>query len=179
MVSPSQEADFIEVYDNATEVHVMKARKLQLAGSFRGQVVCYQRALSADNKTLTDWQIDWSWLPASRDNPVPISTPPYPIIYGIGAFFFYSYAFGLPLFLGIRLYLGRHKLNDLRFGRKFGYLYKRYEAGWYAWELVVMARKVSLAVIQVLQSASAPNTRCQKPLSPGPIAPPPARHSYP
>jgi len=127
----------------------MQPKKTQLAGSFRGQVVCYQRDLGPDNATLTDWALDWEWQAPSKDNPVPISTPPYAIIYGIGAFFFYSYAFGLPLFLGTRLYLGRHRLNDLRFGRKFGYLYKRYESGWYAWELAIMARKVTLAVIQV------------------------------
>lgn len=149
-----QEADFVEVYDNVTGVATMKAKKRQLAGSFRGQVVCYERDFGPDNVTLTDWQLDWTWIPASKDNPIPISTPPYAIIYGIGAFFFYSYAFGLPLYLGIRLYFGRHRLNDLRFGRKFGYLYKRYEAGWYAWELVVMARKVSLAVIQVCSCAA-------------------------
>lgn len=146
---PLQEADFIEVFNNETGFSSLQAQKTQLAGSFRGQVVCYERFLGPDNATLTDWQLNWDWQAASKDNPVPLSTPPYAIIFGIGAFFFYAYAFGLPLFLGYKLYFGRHRLNELRFGRKFGYLYKRYESGWYAWELVVMARKVSLAVIEV------------------------------
>ena len=141
-----QDADYIEVINNVTGLPSLEPRKRQLAGSFAGQVVCEERRLRPDNTSLTEWEAepwDTPWVPPGAGNPIPLGTPPYRVIFAIGAFFFYSYAFGLPIFLGTKLYLGRHRLNDLRFGRKFGYLYKRYEVGWYAWELMVMARKVS------------------------------------
>lgn len=39
---------------------------------------------------------------------------------------FLSYGAGLPSLIYLLLSSGSHKLNDLRFGRKYGYLYKRY-----------------------------------------------------
>ena len=46
----------------------------------------------------------------------------------------------IPLFFFVQLQRGKHKLNHLTFGRRYGYLYKRYEVEWFWWECTVMVR---------------------------------------
>ena len=142
------ETDFVEITNNVTGDSSMQPRRRQLAGTFRGQVVCFERELASDNYTLSPWVSPGIWTESPNEFPIP--TPPYYIIAGIGYFFFFGYAIGIPVFIGTTLYRGRHKLNEQRFGRKFGYLYKRYEVGWFAWEIMVMMRKVMLAIIKVV-----------------------------
>ena len=60
------------------------------------------------------------------------------------------YGFGIPLGFFVILYRGRNRLNQTDFGKKFGYLYKRYDAEWYWWETVVLLRKLILAIINIL-----------------------------
>lgn len=45
------------------------------------------------------------------------------------------YGIGIPLSIMCFLYAGRFRLNVMAFGRKFGYLYRRYEREWYFWEV--------------------------------------------
>ena len=44
-----------------------------------------------------------------------------------------------------------HRAGDpiTRFGRKYGYLYKRYEVEYYYWEVVILLRKVLLSVVRL------------------------------
>jgi hypothetical protein len=67
----------------------------------------------------------------------------------LGAFFSVLYAVCIPVGFGLMLRSGRHQLNNLSFGRKFGYLYKRYETQYYAWECTVMVRKTILSAVDI------------------------------
>eukprot|EP00966_Prymnesium_polylepis_P213197 4938062-Prymnesium_polylepis.1 len=70
-----QDANFIEVIDNTTGFPSMQPKKRQLAGSFRGQVTCMSRELSADNMTLTPWAYEWEWQASPPDSPITLMTP--------------------------------------------------------------------------------------------------------
>ena len=74
----------------------------------------------------------------------------------LGWFFTVLYGLGIPVTFFVILYRGRNRLNQTDFGKKFGYLYKRYDAEWYWWETVVMLRKALLASVAVfLRNADA------------------------
>lgn len=155
------DTDYVETIENSTlgSVRTLKARKRVLMGSFKGEVVCAERNFLEDNVTLGPFarpnETGWESKPISG-----LFTPTFPasIIQTMAYILFLSYGAGLPSLIYLLLSSGSHKLNDLRFGRKYGYLYKRYEPQFYAWETLVMLRKVFLNVIKnlcVLQDGSA------------------------
>jgi len=63
------------------------------------------------------------------------------------------YGIGIPGSILLFLFKGRFSLNVLGFGRKFGYLYRRYERPWYFWEVMVLIRKLSLAATRLFLSS--------------------------
>ena len=77
------------------------------------------------------------------------TAPTHQTLMLMGAFFSVLYAVCIPVGFGLMLRSGRHQLNNLSFGRKFGYLYKRYETQYYAWECTVMVRKTILSAVDI------------------------------
>jgi len=147
-----QEDDFVRVIDPETNETSLEPRKQLLTYSNK-KVTCKYREFNEDNTTLTDWMWYEYSVPAKNtflgSVGVLDATPSYLLIFILGICFTALYAVGIPVFFGMRLYRGRHMLNHLRFGRKYGYLYKRYDVDWYFWEIVIMLRKVMLSVVRL------------------------------
>lgn len=76
------------------------------------------RVMHADASIACDW-----------DDPIWQYLAPAGMIAGV------VYGIGIPGSILTFLYTGRFRLNVLKFGRKFGYLYRRYEREWYFWEV--------------------------------------------
>lgn len=77
------------------------------------------------------------------------NSPAYAELRIIAGFFALLYSLCIPGFFFVKLTAGRHKLNHLNFGRRYGYLYKRYEVRWYWWECTVMIRKLLLNAVDI------------------------------
>ena len=60
---------------------------------------------------------------------------------------FVTYVVGIPVFFGAMLFSFRHRLSSPRAAGSIGYLYKKYEAEWFYWDVVVMVRKALLVSI--------------------------------
>lgn len=146
-----QEDDFVLAADPSTgETSLLPLRKMLTYS--KKKVTCELRELGPDNRTLTEWR----WSPSQPATSTALgklgilaTTPSYEIIFILGWCFTLLYAVGIPLFFAMRLYNGRHQLNHLRFGRKYGYLYKRYDVDWYFWEITIMARKILLSMVRL------------------------------
>lgn len=69
----------------------------------------------------------------------------------VGVFNLGFYAFGVPLLVLYMLFKRRHRLQDVDMLAKFGFLTMGYEPQYWFYEIVVMARKISvLAVVAFL-----------------------------
>ena len=77
------------------------------------------------------------------------NSPAYAELRVLAGFFALLYSLCIPGFFFVKLTAGRHKLNHLNFGRRYGYLYKRYEVKWYWWECTVMIRKLLLNAVDI------------------------------
>jgi hypothetical protein len=77
------------------------------------------------------------------------NSPNYVILSYMAVFFTTLYMICIPLFFFVQLSLGKHELNHLNFGRRYGYLYKRYEVQFYWWECTVMLRKSGLSIVDI------------------------------
>ena len=75
--------------------------------------------------------------------------PGYNRLKQMATFFTLLYGVCIPLFIYIALTKGKHQLNHLSFGRRYGYLYKRYEVQYFWWECTVMIRKSMLSVVDI------------------------------
>ena len=78
-----------------------------------------------------------------------IDSPNYTTLLYMATFFTTLYMICIPLFIFIQLSAGKHQLNHLSFGRRYGYLYKRYEVQYYWWEVTVMMRKSALSIVDI------------------------------
>lgn len=76
-------------------------------------------------------------------------SPQYHRLQQLAVGFTLLYGFCIPLFIYIALTRGKHQLNHLSFGRRYGYLYKRYEVQYFWWECTVMIRKSLLSVVDI------------------------------
>merc|ERR1711881_255475 len=73
-----------------------------------------------------------------------------PFMYGIGVSFLLLYAIGIPLAAGFRLYQLRDHLHEAAVRSRYGFLYAGYKRSWYFFEVIIMGRKVMLAVMGVM-----------------------------
>merc|ERR1711903_369239 len=71
-------------------------------------------------------------------------------IYGMGLSGLLLYGAGIPLGSFIVMWRRRARLSEASIRRKFGFLYVTYSAEAWYWELVILLRKVGLAVIAVM-----------------------------
>ena len=122
--------------------------------------MCRHRSFAADNSTLGPWawggttEAKHTLLAEAFESAGPLYgalayTPGYQVVFSPGVFFSLLYVLGIPLFFTLKLSRGRSVLNHTRFGRKYGYLYKRYEVEYYYWEVVILLRKVLLSVVRL------------------------------
>ena len=73
----------------------------------------------------------------------------------VGLPFLILYAAGIPLASLYVIYQRKHKLHtDTATVSKFGFLYLGYSANTYYWEAIVMLRKVSMVMIDVVLGPS-------------------------
>lgn len=77
------------------------------------------------------------------------TAPTYGNLVIMAAFFSILYAVLIPVGFFFQLNAGKHRLNHLNFGRRYGYLYKRYEVQYFWWETTVMFRKTILSVVDI------------------------------
>ena len=65
-------------------------------------------------------------------------------LYGFSIFFLFFYVIGIPLFQAYILFNGKRKnlLADPKYLIKYGFLYTRYNARFFYWELVVQIRRI-------------------------------------
>lgn len=128
-------------------------KKILFASDGAGEVQC-----SFYNMTSCDWQAPIGpgpktqglfkilLQPFGRQN---IDSPNYMTLEKMAYFFTTLYGVCIPLFIFIKLTEGKHQLNHLSFGRRYGYLYKRYETQYFWWECTVMLRKSMLSVVDI------------------------------
>lgn len=130
-------------------VALVYQKEILFASIGSGEVIC--RTYNATTCGM-DVESGFSNGPATYDFGQFIgmsSSPAYTQLRIIAGFFAMLYSVGIPGFFFVQLTAGRHKLNHLNFGRRYGYLYKRYEVKWYWWECTVMIRKLLLNAVDI------------------------------
>ena len=129
-------------------------KKILFASDGAGEVVC-----SLFNKTTCEFEPQAGPGPPTQGlfkmtilplvGKSSINSPNYTTLTYLATFFTTLYGVCIPLFIYIALTQGKHQLNHLSFGRRYGYLYKRYEVQYFWWECTVMLRKSALSVVDI------------------------------
>lgn len=64
------------------------------------------------------------------------------------------WSIGVPFFIFLYLVKNRHKLHQVDFKLKLGFLYTGYKTKVFYWEFVIMARKISIIILWVFLNSS-------------------------
>ena len=135
-------------------LRLIYSKKILFASDGAGEVVC-----KLFNYTTCDFEVKPGDGPPTQGlfkvtilpliGKETINSPSYLWLQRMATFFTLLYGICIPLFIFIALSSGKNQLNHLSFGRRYGYLYKRYEVQYYWWECTVMVRKSMLSVVDI------------------------------
>ena len=135
-------------------LRLIYTKKILFASDGAGEVVC-----SLYNYTTCNFEPRpgpgpptqglFKFFPLPLIGKTTINSPSYTILQYMATFFTMLYGVCIPLFIFLALTQGKHQLNHLSFGRRYGYLYKRYEVQYFWWECTVMVRKSALSVVDI------------------------------
>ena len=134
-------------------LRLIYSKKILFASDGAGEVVC-----KLFNYTTCDFEVKPGEGPPTQGlfkellrpfGKTTVNSPSYLWLQRMATFFTLLYGICIPLFIFIALSQGKNQLNHLSFGRRYGYLYKRYEVQYYWWECTVMVRKSMLSVVDI------------------------------
>jgi hypothetical protein len=103
------------------------------------------KAFAGVSCTLPDGYSNmFPWLQCSSSNAV------FRAVAGLSSLCLIVYTLGVPAVSALLLWRNRHRLDDAMVQRQLGFLYAAYRPGTYLWELLVVGRRLALALALTL-----------------------------